>query len=89
MQGVRKMALGRDLIFAAISEALDHAYSKHGKQSWGRHELYGILAEEFDEVEEAIFEDQSAERLFEELVQVAAVCVRYLETGNRYHPGTI
>lgn len=83
------MALERDIIFTAISEALDHAYYKHGKELWTRHELYGILAEEFEEVEEAVFTDQSSEKMFEELVQVAAVCVRYLETGNRNHPYTL
>lgn len=74
---------------AKIAAELDHAYAKHGADPWGRHEFYGILKEEFQELERAIFTDESQERVMAELTQVAAMCFRYFETPDRYrgpHP---
>ncbi len=71
-----------------ISSELDYAYSKHGKLPWGRHEFYAILLEEVDEVWEAIKRDLPQEHVLEELVQVAAMCFRYYETGDRYRDQT-
>lgn len=72
-----------ELIDAVYAE-LDRAYAKHGREQWGRHEFYGILTEEYRELEEAIFTDAPQERVIAELVQVAAMCFRYFETGDRY-----
>lgn len=72
-----------------IRSELDRAYKKHGNAPWGRHEFYGILLEEVDELWDAIKGDHPIELVLAETVQVAAVCVRYLETGDRYwgeHP---
>lgn len=66
---------------------LNHAYAKHGRDQWGRHEMYAILKEEVDELWDAIKRDAGGEEVYSELVQVAAMCVRYVETGNRYHIG--
>ena len=33
-----------------VKEALGHAYRTHGRLPWGRHEFYGILKEEIDEL---------------------------------------
>lgn len=71
-------------LFELIGHELDKAYAKHGAEQWGRHEFYGILAEEFNELQEAVFKDQPMERVVAELVQVAAMCFRYYETGDRY-----
>lgn len=71
-------------ITAKIAEELDRAYVKHGGEQWSRHEFYGILKEEFRELEEAIFKDQPMDRVIAELIQVAAMCIRYYETGDRY-----
>jgi hypothetical protein len=71
-------------VLKKIADELDHAYAKHGGLQWGRHEFYGILTEEYRELEKAIFEDEPIERVIAELVQVAAMCVRYYETGDRY-----
>lgn len=68
---------------------IDHAYAKHGKGLWGRHEFYGILKEEVDELWDEIKHDKSSETFEKELVQVAAMCLRYAETGNRYREGTL
>jgi len=68
---------------------LEKAYEKHGDAPWSRHEFYGILKEEFDEVWDAIKDDEPIENLMKEILQVAGVCMRYLETGDRYkghHP---
>jgi len=72
-----------------IREELDHAYAKHGRDPWGRHEFYAILLEEVEELWDAIKSDAPQEEVLAELRQVAAMCFRYVETGDRYrgaHP---
>ncbi len=79
----------RERIFRKIERELDHAYSKHGDAPWGRHEFYAILKEEVDELWDDIKRDNPIEGLMNEAIQVAAMCVRYLETDDRYagpHP---
>lgn len=71
-----------------ISE-LCHAYSKHGSDPWSRHEFYAVLAEEVDELWDAIKKDEPIENVLKEAMQVAAMCLRYAETPDRYrgvHP---
>ena len=83
--------LDRGAFMDAIARELDRAYAKHGAAPWGRHEFYGIIDEEYEEMKEAIFRDHPQDRLLAEMVQVAAMCFRYYETGDRYrgeHPGT-
>ena len=75
----------RQELIALVEEELDAAYKKHGREPWGRHEFYGILKEEVDELWDAIKADRLPEEVFEELIQVAAMCLRYAETGNRYN----
>ena len=65
-----------------ITEELDRAYAKHGSEPWSRHEFYAILLEEVDELWNDIKADKSLDKLLRELVQVAAMCVRYAETGD-------
>ena len=74
----------RRAIVEAISKELDRAYSKHGRQQWGRHEFYAILKEEVDELWDAIKADHPQGQVVMEAVQVAAMCFRYLETRDRY-----
>ena len=72
-----------------VSAELRHAFAKHGREPWGRHEFYGILREELDELWDAIKSDAPTEDVLRELFQVAAVCRRYYVTGDRYlgeHP---
>lgn len=78
------MATLRAGLFDRISAELTRAYGKHGAEPWGRHEFYAILLEEVDELWEAIKRDEPQERVEAELVQVAAMCFRYFETGDRY-----
>ena len=80
---VGRLKLRYDL-FEKIGYELDRAYNKHGALPWGRHEFFGILYEEVDELWDAIKQDLPREELLKELVQVAAMCVRYYETGDRY-----
>lgn len=68
----------------AVRDELTRAYAKHGGQQWGRHEFYGILKEEVDELWDAIKADEPFSRVRDEAIQVAAMPVRYLETGDRY-----
>lgn len=74
----------RAKIVELIASELDRAYAKHGTEQWGRHEFYAIIKEEFDEVWDSIKADEPQERLREEIIQVAAMAFRYLETGDRY-----
>lgn len=79
----------RGELFRAIATELDHAYEKHGREPWGRHEFFAILLEEVDELKESIWRDEPIEAVLAELRQVAAMCFRYAETGDRYwgmHP---
>lgn len=62
---------------------LQRAYAKHGSEPWTRHEFLGILREEYLELEQAIFTDAPSDRVLAELVQVVAMCFRFLETGDR------
>jgi hypothetical protein len=68
----------------AVDSELGNAFAKHGREQWGRHEFYAILREEIDEVWDAIKADAPQENVLKEVSQVAAVCFRYLETGDRY-----
>jgi hypothetical protein len=63
--------------------AVAHCYEKHGDAQWGRHEFYGILKEELDELWDAIKQDLPQEEVRYELLHVAAVCLRYYEIGDR------
>jgi NTP pyrophosphatase (non-canonical NTP hydrolase) len=77
-------ATPREALMTAIAAELDRAYAKHGREPWGRHEFYAILLEEVDELWDAIKGDEPQERVHAELRQVAAMCFRYFETGDRY-----
>lgn len=71
-------------LFERVAAELDRAYAKHGAEPWGRHEFMGILLEEVDELKETVWKDMPTPQFEKELVQVAAMCLRYYETGNRY-----
>lgn len=79
----------RAALMSAIATELDHAYRKHGRDPWGRHEFYAILLEEVEELWAEVKADGPQEKVLAELRQVAAMCFRYAETGDRYlgnHP---
>ena len=73
----------REYFFGLLEKEIENAYAEHGTELWTRHEFYGILKEEVDELWAGIKANASSEQLLEELVQVAAMCLRYFETGNR------
>lgn len=72
----------RDRFVGMITAELDRAYVKHGDEPWSRHEFYAILKEEVDELWDDIKADEPLDKLLKELVQVAAMCLRYAETGD-------
>lgn len=74
----------RSYFLQLVEKEIDHAYAKHGTELWGRHEFYGILKEEVDELWDNIKSDAPSSKLREELIQVAAMCLRYFETGDRW-----
>jgi hypothetical protein len=78
----------RKAIIQAIDNELTSAYAKHGSALWGRHEFYGVVKEEFDEMWDDIKTNAPTEKLNEEIIQVAAMCIRFLETGDRYRTFT-
>ncbi|MEM1185240.1 MAG: hypothetical protein AAGI53_09590 [Planctomycetota bacterium] len=77
----------RTAFLSLVEAELDRAYAKHGRDPWGRHEFFAILKEELDEAWDEIRADSPSEALFAEVVQVVAVCLRYVETGDRYRGG--
>jgi NTP pyrophosphatase (non-canonical NTP hydrolase) len=79
------MQLSREQIIKNATEQLEKAYEKHGKEEWKRHEFYGILKEEVDEVWDEIKKDGDAKDLIAEVEQVIAVCIRFLETSSLYN----
>jgi len=79
----------RERFLRLLFEELDFAYAKHGMDPWGEHEFYAITLEEFEEMWQAIKSDAPRQEVLKELIQVAAMCLRYFETGDRYqgfHP---
>jgi len=62
---------------------LEHMYTKHGRDPWKRHEFFGILKEEVDELWDDIKHDVPVPQMLHEIVQVAAVCLRYVDAGDR------
>ncbi|MFA7279146.1 MAG: hypothetical protein WC100_03530 [Sterolibacterium sp.] len=77
----------RQEMMGRIASELDRAYEKHGREQWGRHEFYAILKEEVDELWDCIKRDEPMENVEKEMLQVAAMCFRYFETGNRSFKG--
>ena len=78
------MKITRKSFFDLVELEVERAYKKHGRLLWGRHEFYGVIKEEFDEVWEAIMKNHPDDKLRAEIIQVAAMCLRFLETGDRY-----
>lgn len=74
----------REQILDDIETELARAYAKHGMPVWGRHEFYGILLEEVEETWDTIKRDEPLERTYEEAISIAAMVVRFFETGERY-----
>lgn len=75
----------KEIFIKKISDEVVYAVQKHGDARWSRHEFYGILKEEVDELWKAIKRNHTQDLLEEELIQVAAVCMRYFTTGDRRH----
>lgn len=86
-------SIARKYFLGAIAAELDRAYEKHGEEPWSRHEFYAILKEEVDELWDAIKHDGDTQSVLREAIQVAAMVLRYCETGDRlrgnhtYHAG--
>jgi hypothetical protein len=74
----------REQILDDIDMELARAYTKHGAPQWGRHEFYGILLEEVEETWDTIKADEPMARLYEEAISVAAMVIRFFETGERH-----
>ena len=67
-----------------VDDQLQRAYAKHGRDPWGRHEFFAILKEEVDELWDAVKSDLPIAQVLAEAEQIACVCRRYAETGDRY-----
>lgn len=93
--------MDRTEFMSRLTAEVERAYRKHGRLQWGRHEFYGVILEEVEEVIEAfrfrflllrqirriwnnIKHDKGQDELEKEIMQVAAMCLRYLESGDRY-----
>lgn len=74
----------RSQFLDSMMAELDHAYAKHAAKPWSRHEFYGVLLEEVDELWDAIKQDHPIEYVLKEAMQIACVCLRYAETPDAY-----
>lgn len=73
--------VARSRFLKLMSDEVDRAIKKHGDDRWTRHGFYGVILEEFEEMWDAIKCDDPDEHLLEEMVQVAAMCLRFAETS--------
>lgn len=73
----------REELMQRIATELDRAYAKHGRAQWSRHEFYGIIKEEVDELWDNIKSDAPQADVEDEMMQVAAMVFRYYETKDR------
>ena len=75
------MALDQHTVMSLIQQERIRQDKKWGTEFHGRPDMhwYTILAEEFGEVAKAILENEPENALEAEIVQVAAVCVSWLE----------
>lgn len=71
------MASARFAFTHAIIDECDRAIETHGNAPWSRHEFYGILMEEVEEAWKEIKENGNDAALFSEIIQIAAVCLRF------------
>jgi len=74
----------REQFLSSMIAELNHAYAKHGARPWSRHEFFAVMLEEVDEVWDAIKQDKPMPEVLKEVMQVAAVCLRYAETPDAY-----
>lgn len=77
------MTPSRADIHHAVDVELSRAYAKHGTERWSRHEFKGVIDEEYDEMWDAIKKDAPSHELVAEVIEVAAMCFRFLETSVR------
>lgn len=82
MPNMFEQTIRRDRLRQLIDIELDRAYAKHGNEPWSRHEFYAILLEEVEELWDDIKADRPLPMVLKELIQVAAMCQRYAETGQ-------
>ena len=74
----------RSDIVELIYEEVTRSYTIHGSPRWSRHEAIAIIREEFEESWEAVKGDAPYNVLLKELIQTAAMCVRFIETEPRF-----
>lgn len=73
--------MSRDEIFHKIEMERDRQDTLHPEWHGDTHGLV-VLAEEFGEIAKALYENDKQE-LKDEIIQVAAVCVRWLENFDK------
>jgi hypothetical protein len=73
----------KQAIWSSILEERRAQDAKWGEQNHLHLYWLGILGEEYGEVAKALIEDQPIGPVIEELTQVAAVCVAWLEAIRR------
>lgn len=71
-------------VLERVLDEQKRAETKHGRANWGRHEFYAVMLEEVEEAWNDIKADARWSQLEKEIVEIASVCLRYLEAGNRY-----
>ena len=73
----------RSKIIKAVEDELERIYKKYGDKPYAsRHEFYGILKEEVDEVWDDIKHNSDTFSLEKEIIQVISICFRHLEKSH-------
>lgn len=75
--------VARAAALTAVNAERDRQEAKWGQQNHGDHKWSDILVEEVGEVSKSLNEGDPEEHLVEELIQVAAVCVSWVEAIRR------
>lgn len=73
-----------EVVTNLVAAEVHRSFELHGCPLWGRHEAYAIIKEEVDEMWEEVKKDGESKDLAIELIQIAAICIRYLSTMPKW-----
>lgn len=80
-----------DTILAEVGAETIRA-QKHGEKFVNAHEAYGVILEEVEEFWEIVRlkkRDRDPEKMREELIQIAAMAVKGVQSIDNFHGGSI
>ena len=84
VRAIKLQSQSLEEILELACNEMEKSFVKHGSAQWGRHEFYGILQEEIAELWDCLKTDSGKPMLEAEALQVIAVILRFLSTGDKY-----